>query len=176
MSPFVRFPRKTLALGFAALLVPAGLLLAGARGVSQYRGSSLGGFHSHGAILGRIADKLDLTEGQKAEIREVFKTHRDELKGEIETMRAARQAQLEAIHADTFDEATIRGAAAKVGEAEAELAVMRGKIASEVRTLLTPDQRVKAKAMLKDAQASGREIFGHFRHRLDDELGDDSQR
>ncbi len=160
--------KKIFLLGLVALLVPASLLFAGVRGgaFSGHSGfSGLSGFHGRGAMLHRIADKLDLSESQRTDIREVFQAHRAEIKAEVEKLRTARQEQTAAIHADAFDEDAIRAASAKVAAAQADLAVARAKIASEVREILTPEQRVKAKAMMAKARAFAEERFQRFRGR-----------
>jgi len=114
----------------------------------------------------RVAEKLDLSDQQKSEIRDVFKAHRAELQSEMEKIRAARKEQLAAIHGETFDEGAIRAAAAKVAGSEADLAVARGRIASEVRAILTPEQRVKAKELFSDAEAFRGEIFNRIHRRI----------
>lgn len=160
--------RRTLLLGLAALLLPAGLLFAGARGSLGFAGHRGDGSCGHGAMMHRIADKLGLTDAQRNEIQGILKAHKEELKGEMEKVRASRQDQFSAIHSETFDEGVIRAAAGKAAEAEADLAVTRGKIASEVREVLTPDQRAKAAEVLKDAQAFGNEMFHRFHQRLEE--------
>lgn len=159
----IRFPtpsRKTFLLTFAVLLLPTLVFAAGRHG------AGIGAFHGHGGMMDRIADKLDLTADQKSQIADLMKAHRDEIKANVAKIRAARQEEFAAIHADTFDESAIRAAAAKVGEAEADMAVSRGKIASEVRLVLTSEQRDKAKELLKDAQAFGNDLHNRFHERL----------
>jgi Spy/CpxP family protein refolding chaperone len=168
----IRFPtpsRKTLLLTLSVLLLPT---LAFAAGL---RGAGIGGFHGHGGMMDRIADKLDLTADQKSQITDLMKSHRDEIKANMDKIRAARQAELAAIHADTFDESAIRAAAAKVAEAEADMAVSRGKIAAEVRQVLTSEQREKAKELLKDAQAAGNGLHYRFHDHLSNGPSSDSQ-
>lgn len=162
------FSRKTLLLGCAALLLPGGLLFAGSRHDSPSRddaGFGSGRFHHRGAMLHQVAQKLDLTDEQRSGIREIFKSHRTELRDAMEKIRAAREEQNDAIHADAFDEGNIRAAAAKLAAAEADLAVARGRVASEVQALLTPEQRTKAKELLSQAQSFRRGMFERFHAR-----------
>jgi len=166
MNRFSQIPRRTVLLGFVALLIPATLLFAGSRSGAGFGGRHFSGFHGESGILHRVAEKLDLSDEQKSGIHDVFKAHRTEMREVMDKVRAARQEQMAAIHGDTFDESAIRAAAAKVAAGEADMAVMRGKIASEIREILTPEQRVKAKELLKDAEAFRSEMFNRFHQRL----------
>jgi Spy/CpxP family protein refolding chaperone len=168
MSRLHLFTRKTLLLGCAALLIPGGLLFAGSRHGSASDGDEgdFGGrFHhrgGHGEMMHKVAAKLDLTDEQKSGIREVFKSHRTELRDAMEKVRAARDEQNNAIHGDSFDEAAIRSAAAKLAASEADFAVLRGRVATEVQALLTPEQKIKAKELFSEARSFRKGMFERF--------------
>lgn len=149
------------AIAATAILVPA-LLFAATGGAH--------GFHSHGAIARRIAERLDLTPQQIQDIRGIFKAHQTELQGELTGVEQARTHLFDAIHADTYDEAAIRSASATVNQADTQLAVSRGKIVSEVRAVLTSEQQAKAKELLADARAFGHGFMDHLRAHIADPL------
>lgn len=144
-----------------AILVPA-LLFAATSGTH--------GFHAPGAMARHIAERLDLTPQQIQDIRAIFKAHQQELQGELTGVEQARTHLFDAIHAETYDEAAIRSASATVSQAETQLAVSRGKIVSEVRALLTPEQQDKAKDLLTHARALGHGFMDHLRAHVADPL------
>jgi Spy/CpxP family protein refolding chaperone len=95
---------------------------------------------------------LDLSDTQQEQIKAVMESHRDEQKAIGDRMRTAREALRDAIEADTFDEAAIRAAAARIGAVEADAAVLQGKIRAEIVALLTPEQAKKAKQLRSEME------------------------
>ncbi|HEV8579728.1 MAG TPA: Spy/CpxP family protein refolding chaperone [Thermoanaerobaculia bacterium] len=152
---------KLLAVTAAALLIPAALF-AGLRRGAQVPAAP-------GDVAKRVVERLDLTPQQVDQIRTILVSHKAELTAELARIKEARSHQFEAIHAATFDEAAIRAAGRAVGQAETELAVTRGRIVSEIRPVLTPEQQAEAKEMLADARA----FVGSFLERLRERLQSD---
>jgi Spy/CpxP family protein refolding chaperone len=152
---------KIVALAAAAILVPA-LLFAATRGARA--------LHGPGAMARRIAERLDLTPQQIRDIRGIVANHKQELQGEVDAVAQARTQLFDAIHADAYNEAAIRSAAGAVGQAETQLALTRGKLVSEIRPVLTPEQQGKAREMLADARAFGQSLVERLRARLADPL------
>jgi Spy/CpxP family protein refolding chaperone len=115
-----------------------------------------------GERLEWMAEKLELSEGQREELREAFATG---FEGRDEAQRAlfeARRALEEQIHADSFDEAAIREAARALAALEADGAVERARHAQKLRQILTPEQYAELEEMRSQRQRFGRR--GH-RHR-----------
>jgi len=149
--------RKTIAaLAATALLVPALLVAAG-------RGPRTPQLHG---LAQRAIERLDLTPEQVQDVREILASHKQELTVELTRIKETRGTMFDAIHAEAYNEAAIRNAAAAVGRAEADLAVTRGQIAQEVRQVLTPEQREEAKEMLSDARAFVEGMADRMRERL----------
>ena len=148
--------------------VPAALLLTGMslaqpdrpRGPREGHGPHGGGE----PMFERMIERLDLTPAQRDTIRDLFEKHRDAAGPQHEEMQAARRALGERIQAETFDEAAIRTAAAKVAKIEADLAVQRGLVVSQVRQVLTPEQRAEARRMHEERREQ-REEFAPRRGR-----------
>ncbi len=128
----------------AALLLPAALFAGFNRSVQT---------PTPGGIARRVVERLDLTPQQVEQIRTILGSHKTELAAELARIKEARTRQFESIHADAFDEAAIRAAGRAVGQAETELAVTRGRIVSEIRQVLTPEQQAEAQEMLADARS-----------------------
>lgn len=149
------------AIAATAILVPA-LVFAAAGGPH--------GMHAPGAMARHIAKQLDLTPQQIQDIRGIFKTHQQELQTELTGIEQARTHLFDTIHGDTYDEAAIRTASATVAQAETQLNVTRGKMVSEVRAVLTPEQQTKATELLAHVREHGHGFMDHLRAHLADPL------
>jgi Spy/CpxP family protein refolding chaperone len=106
-----------------------------------------------GRRLDYLSRQLDLTDGQKARIKEIFEAHRaDGLGDAAQSSRQARRDLRLLIHDPSADENAIRAAASRSAQAEGDLAVERHKMFGEIYQLLTPEQQEKAKALRDRAQ------------------------
>ncbi len=98
------------------------------------------GGHGPEARMDRMFDLLDLDDGQKDQLQQMFSEHRATAPDRHETLGAARRALHERIQAVAFDEAAIRDAAAELAKIEADLAVERAAMLQQVRRVLNPGQ------------------------------------
>jgi Spy/CpxP family protein refolding chaperone len=147
---------KVLALVGAAILAPTLLFAAVAANHAHHQGD----FSQH------IAKALGLSDEQTQQVQGVFANHKAELNAEVDRLKTAKGALFDAVHADTFDEGAVRAAAASVAQVEADLAVSRAKIASEVRSVLTPDQQAKAKEMLANHRSRAQKWGDRSQHHM----------
>jgi Spy/CpxP family protein refolding chaperone len=123
------------------VLVAGGLALAAPGRYGRH-----GGMFEH--RFERISRELDLTDGQRTRIREIFQQHRDDgLSAAARQVRDAHRDVRLLIQDPASDEASIRGAATRAAQAEADLAVERHKAFVEAFAVLTPEQQEKAKAL-----------------------------
>jgi len=135
----------TLALGMAAAVYAATQNTAGGPGAfSGRRGAMGGGF----APLQRIASRLGLSDAQQDQIKSIVQSHRDEWKTLGGRAAAARKALNDATAADPIDENAIRQASAGVAAVQADSAVARAHVRSEIFQVLTPDQQAQARQLL----------------------------
>ncbi|HSS45315.1 MAG TPA: Spy/CpxP family protein refolding chaperone [Thermoanaerobaculia bacterium] len=88
-----------------------------------------------------VARELDLSESQQAQIREILKTHADEIEARVQACMDARRALHQAVMAQPMDETSIRNLAQQVGTVHADGAVLCAKIRAEIWPILTPDQQ-----------------------------------
>lgn len=100
-----------------------------------------------GFWAGRMVERLGLSDEQRDRIRAIHEGYRDAAEPLMETLKSARQELGEQIHADLFDETAIRASAGRVAAAEADLAVLRARIASDVHQVLTPEQLAEAREL-----------------------------
>ena len=96
---------------------------------------------AHGRFFQRIAQRLNLTDDQKAQVKTVLRSEKDTLKPLLQQLHSSRQNLRAAIRASDANETTVRAAAAKVAAAEADLAVERMKIYGKIAPILTDEQR-----------------------------------
>lgn len=87
-----------------------------------------------------LVERLDLTDDQQDRFQAMMERHREEMEPAMERRRSAREALADQVHAESFDEAAIRAAAADLAVIEADLAVARAMHVREVRQILTPEQ------------------------------------
>ena len=96
-----------------------------------------------GRISQRLAEKLNLTDDQKAQIKTVLSGEKGVLMPLLGQLHDARKALRAAIHASDANETSVRAAAAKVAAVEGDLAVERMKIYGKIAPILTDEQRQK---------------------------------
>lgn len=159
---------KRAGLGLAAALLSVGVYAAsqdqntnqtpppfsGGPGGRGHGGPGPGGrFGGAGGPMGMlppgIMQELNLTDGQREQVKAIVDARKEEWQGLAERGRTAHDALQAAIIADVVNESVIRAKAADVAAVEADVAVARAKAHAEMLQLLTADQ----KAALKDLQA-----------------------
>jgi len=118
------------------------------RRTSIREGTSEGAKKHH---LEKLAKELGLSEQQKTQIKEIFKTSRSQNRQLFVDLKAEKR-QLRTLIFNGGDEAAIRAESAKVAALQADLAVARGRCAQQVRALLTSDQIAKLKAHLQEGE------------------------
>jgi Spy/CpxP family protein refolding chaperone len=107
--------------------------------------------------LGRLLElrsELDLTADQRSQIREIVKSHRQELSSVIKPVVEKRRALRDATLAENASEAAIHTAADELGKAIGDAAVVGSKIKVEVRQVLTPEQQEKISQFRGESQSA----------------------
>ena len=144
--------QKTLVIVLAIVMVCAGAAWAGQHGMGHHKMGSPGmGHDGKGQKDGNCPFKmlrgLDLTEAQTDQIIAVFNKYEKEHDAIRQEMREARKTLREAVHTDEINEADIRAAAKQLGDQKGELAIQQARMYSEIRPILTEDQRQQLKEM-----------------------------
>lgn len=165
--------RPTLYLILTALVatVPAAALAAHRPGLGPgvgpgpggRPGGPFGGGPMGGPMASRMAGVLGLSDDQRDQIRAIHDGYRDQAEALNESLKDARVALGDRIHADPFDETAIRQAAQGLAALEADLAVLRARISSEVRQVLTPEQVEQARGLRERMREFAGERGGHHR-------------
>jgi len=115
-------------------------------------GPGRGGPGGPGAILGPAFQRLDLSDAQKARVKEILDSHQNDLRTLGTRSMTAHQALDTAPTSDSFDEAAVRTRSAELAAIDADMAVMRARVYNEVYQLLTPDQQKQLKQLRAEMQ------------------------
>jgi Spy/CpxP family protein refolding chaperone len=136
--------RKSVLVSVAAASILAGGVWAG----RMAAGPLGGGRHASAErMFNRLADRLDLSDSQRDQVRAVLRGHKDSILAQVQALRAAHQDLRQAVSASSFDENAIRGKAALLGSVEADAAVLRAQIRAEILPILNDDQKQKLETM-----------------------------
>ena len=139
------------ALGFAAAFVLSVAAFAqhGPGGPGGHRGPGGPG----GSLLGHFSQVLNLTDAQKAQIKQLEDGFRESTKGLHEQLEKAGPADpFDAVTSGTFDEAAVRAAAQARANLHVELEVAHAKFFSQVYALLTAEQKAKLAELHKQME------------------------
>jgi protein CpxP len=96
--------------------------------------------------------QLDLTDDQKAQLKSIADSHRDEFREAGQKLGAAREAMRALIEADQIDESAIRAKSAEVAAAEAEVAILNARVRQQSMQVLTSEQQAKLKELRESRQ------------------------
>lgn len=107
----------------------------------------------HRGYLHRIAQRLNLTDDQKAQIKAVLQTEKGTLKDLRTQLRAARENLQSTIQSTGANETSVRDASGRVAAIEANLAVERMKIFEKIAPILTDEQLQQLKDLEQRANA-----------------------
>lgn len=87
-----------------------------------------------------LREEINLTDEQRAAIKGVVKSHKDEIGTQFKSGRDARRSMRQAVEAGGPDSAEALAAADAIAAAARSRALLVARITSEIRPILTPDQ------------------------------------
>jgi protein CpxP len=123
-----------------------------ARAERQWRGGRRGFAGRQGGLAGRFAEKLNLTDAQKEQMRQIAARYRESAKALRLQRRAQQQNGQDFLKNGTFDEAAVRAAAQARANARVEMEVLRARMRFEMYNVLTPEQKAQLAAMRQQWQ------------------------
>lgn len=145
--------KKVLVIASIAVLVVAATAFALAQGHMGGQGEKMRGGPE--AMLEHISRELSLTDAQKEQAKAIMEAGRanaEQRHAKIEEI----QKQIQAATANgQFDEATVRPLANQQAQLMADEMVDHLQMHSKLYSLLTPEQRTKADAMMKEHGGPG---------------------
>lgn len=86
---------------------------------------------------------LDLTDAQKAQIKQIHESHSQSVRPIMEQIRAKRQEIRQASEGGSFNEALVSQKLAEIAPLEAKLMGEQFRIHQEMLSVLTPEQKTK---------------------------------
>ena len=144
--------RLMMSLGAIALVaVPIVVLAQGPGGgpADCPRGTSMGkgpggpeGGHL-GFLLGRVGDKIGLSDEQRSQIEAILGQERPALQSLREQARTAREEWQQSHDPGVFDEAAAQAFAASQAQLHADMMVAKMRVHSQVLAVLTDEQRAE---------------------------------
>jgi Spy/CpxP family protein refolding chaperone len=145
---------KWISMTLAAMLNFGGLLTTSSLGADAVT-------PTHGGYFHRMAQRLNLTDDQKAQIKTIFQAEKGTLKNLWTQLHAARENLRATVQAAGANETTVRAASAQVAAVEANLAVERMKIFAKIAPILTDEQRQQLTDFEQHADAFWDRVIAH---------------
>ncbi|SHE85654.1 LTXXQ motif family protein [Microbulbifer donghaiensis] len=139
------------------------LVLAGALavpGMTMAAGGEHGPHHFKGPMFEHLAEELNLTEGQKAQLKANREANREARKAHREEMRALHEQLREAIDSGA-DQATLDRLGAELGKLQVAKMQEMHQQQAQFEAILTDEQKVK----LEQLKAERKERWKERRHK-----------
>jgi Spy/CpxP family protein refolding chaperone len=108
-----------------------------------------GGFGGPGGPMGmlpRLGREIALTDAQRDQIKAIAESHRDDWKALADRARTAHMALYDAVTADSLNEPLVRQKSSEVAAVDADMAVARARVRTEVMQILTAEQKEKLRS------------------------------
>ncbi len=130
----------------------AGLALCTAMAVAQDaatpppdgpKGHMRGHFMHRGGEFGLPLRELNLTDDQKAQIKQIFKNEKTNMKPLVQQEFGFHKQMADLVTSDKFDQAAATKLAMQESQLHAQLQVEHAKIASQIYQLLNSEQKAK---------------------------------
>ena len=101
-----------------------------------------------GPGLGFLAHRLDLTEEQRAQAKEILTKEKPTIQPLLQQLALTRHQLRQSAERGIFDEAQVRAIAGQQGKTLTELTVQKARIEAELVKILTPEQKTKLTQMM----------------------------
>ncbi len=119
------------------------LMLSGTGLVSYAQGP--GGFGGHGDYMGHLATVLNLTSAQKQQIKTLAQAQRATMKPLMQQLGQLHIQMLNATAGGAFNQTTVQSIATQEAQIQAQLAVQRASLKSQIyNQVLTQQQKAQA--------------------------------
>lgn len=139
-------------------LVTSGMVMAfpeGDQGPKSFKGHHKGEHHK-GRMFERMAEKLELTEGQKAQLKADREANKEAHRAQRQELRQVHKQLREAIDSGA-DQSTLDNLGAKLGQLEVQKMQRMHEKRAQFQSILTDDQKAKLEAMQAERKARHQE-------------------
>ena len=113
------------------------------RGDGMFAGDVFGGH-----MMGFLVRKLDLTDAQQAQVKDIVAKEKPAFRPLMLQMAQGHSQLRDLVMSGTFDEAKTRELASQQTQTMTELTVQYARIGSEMVQVLTPDQKTKLNTLI----------------------------
>jgi len=103
-----------------------------------------------GHMLGHLARKLDLTDAQQAQVKEIIAKEKPTFQPLMLQMAQSHIQMRQQVMAGSFDEAKVRELASQQTQILTELTVQRARVESALYQVLTPEQKTKLTTIINE--------------------------
>jgi Spy/CpxP family protein refolding chaperone len=115
--------------------------------------------------LHRVLRHIDLSDQQRAEIKEVLKAEREGMREQRQALAERHQALQEAVRSGA-EERELREKATDLGLAAGDMAVRQAAVHGQIQALLTDEQGQKLGELRTEMQERQKERHGRMRERM----------
>jgi Spy/CpxP family protein refolding chaperone len=143
----MKLGRSKMSLAALAIVLVAGIAIA------QPQGGPRGGDFFGGPMVGFFTDYLDLSDAQRAQIKDIMAKEKPALEPLFKQEMQSHRQMMDLVQSGGFDEAKAQAIATQGAQVHAQLEVQHARVASEAYQVLTADQKAKlAQFMAKREQ------------------------
>lgn len=107
---------------------------------------------------GFFGERLNLTDAQKEQMRQIAERFRQSTQALREQARGSRGGEFDALRGGTFNEAAVRAAAQERANRQVELEVARARMMFEMYNVLTPEQKAQLEAFRQQREQRRQEF------------------
>lgn len=123
-----------------------------------HRGGHRGGHGMKGGFMGgRFAEKLNLSDTQKEQMKQITTRFHESTKVLHQQSRGGMEKHAGMFNGGTFDEAAVRAAAQVRANNFVEIEVARARMMSEIYAILTPEQKAELAAQRQQMEQKRQE-------------------
>ncbi len=146
-----------------SLVVIAGMGFSGISHAGRHFSNPMGLGHMY--RLNLLSEELGLTDDQRAALKDLIRTHRDEIKPLFKAVIAKKRALQDLALGENPDPEAIRQASTELGNAIAEAAVLGSSLAQKAKLILTPEQLTRLREMRQNRQKAFDESLRKWQER-----------
>lgn len=153
--------KKFIAVFIAIAMVTIGTIFVIAQQSEGGKGKFKRSFGYRGGF-GRLAEKLNLSDAQKEQVKQIMETSKAKIQPLKENMKSIHQQMNSATADGQFDEAQVQALATQQANIMAQMIVEKERTKSQMFAILTPEQQAQAKQLKEQMKEK---FKGKFQHR-----------
>jgi Spy/CpxP family protein refolding chaperone len=121
-----------------------------------YQAGAAGEFRGMGPNLDRLADRLNMTDEQRAEVEAIQREARQQMVVLKDRMKANRSQIRDLVGSEDYDENAVRRVAGEQGDLRAEVIMLRARMRQDMKRVLNDDQLAQLDSLRPRKQGRGR--------------------